>query len=617
MRDVASRYNLSASPDWQALLTHFDLGEGFAFIVLMVADEEGADVCRAALDRFLKQTGKHLREVTVAAPIDLRNLAETLLQLTAEPEDGAIWVARAVPLGNVDYDVWREAWRIGVATLNQFRNPLRRQFDIPLIFVGAPWLQEVLRENAPDLWSVRTLTARVQSQASENLREQPAATSTPETREPGPDPELALAEAQQLREQPGKELALARLLHRAGVGFSASRRWSEAVNALSEALELRERAGAEPADLAQTEYRLGIALRWTAGYDRSATLLNRARTRCHDLALPREEAWCIEALGDIELARSNHAEARRHYERALGIYHQLGDLQGQANCIQDLGSIALRRSDHPEARRRFEQAILLHRQVGDVQGEANCIKSLGDIALLRSDHAEARRTYEQALPLYHQVGSALGEANCINCLGDISMRRSDYSEARRCYEQALPLHRQVGDVLGEASCIERLGDIALAQSDHPEALRRYEDALPLYRQMGSVLGEANCIQTLGDIALERSDHFEARRSYEQALPLHRQVGDVLGEANCILSLGDIAAAQRDHLEAHRRYERALELYRRIEEPYSIGQTHCRLARIAGNHHDRALHLQAAREAWQKAGRPDLIDELDKEFGPPA
>jgi len=46
-------------------------------------------------------------------------------------------------------------------------------------------------------------------------------------------------------------------------------------------------------------------------------------------------------------------------------------------------------------------------------------------------------------------------------------------------------------------------------------------------------------------------------------------------------------------------------------------THRRLARVAANAEDRAHHIQAARAAWLKAERPDLLEALDKEFGPPA
>ncbi len=170
------------------------------------------------------------------------------------------------------------------------------------------------------------------------------------------------------------------------------------------------------------------------------------------------------------------------------------------------------------------------------------------------------------------------------------------------------------DADAEAKCAESLGDIALERSDHDQARERYEEALPLYRRVGDVLGEANCIRSLGDIALARSDHDQARERYEDALPLYRRVGDVLGEANCISSLGDIALERSDHDQARERYEVALKLYGRIPEPYSMGMTLRRLARIAADENRRHDHVQAAREAWTSIKRRDLVESLDREFG---
>ena len=286
-----------------------------------------------------------------------------------------------------------------------------------------------------------------------------------------------------------------------------------------------------------------------------------------------------------------------------------GDVLGEANCIKSLGDIAFRRSDNDVARDQYEAALPLYRKIGVVLGEANCIKSLGDIALRCSDSDEARKRYEAALLLYREVGDVLGEANCIQGLGNIALRRSDLDGARRRYEEALPLFREVGDALGEAVCIARLGDIALRRSDHDDARERYEAALPLFREVGVVLGEANCIQSLGDVALALSDHDGARERYEAALPLFRKVGDVQGEANCIQRLGDIDAANEDIASARRRWSDALALYGRIPDPYSIGQTHLRLARHAATPAEAAAHREAARRAWTSIDRPDLIAKL--------
>ncbi len=58
----------------------------------------------------------------------------------------------------------------------------------------------------------------------------------------------------------------------------------------------------------------------------------------------------------------------------------------------------------------------------------------------------------------------------------------------------------------------------------------------------------------------------------------------------------------------------LALYERIPEPFSIGTTHRRLARIAEGD-ERTRHVEAARAAWKGIDRPDLVAKLDAEFGP--
>lgn len=569
------RLNPQVLPEWQLLLTHIEISEGFSFVVLLVPDVDWADACRLALSHSLDAMNKSLLTVDFSGPEDFKvELPGRLLNLNISDRTGAVWVEKTVSEASPNFTDWQSAWQGMVARLNQFRNPLRRHFQVPLVFVGASWIQQLIRETAPDLWSVRTLVTRIQPPGEAvQLRSEIERNTEQQLEGLAIDPDLALRTAARLRHSPGNELALAELLYRAGRGLIARTQWKEAEAATRESLDLQRSFNASNQDLANAMFQLGYTLQ----------------------------------------RQSRFAEAIALVDEARNFYSGSDSVLGEANCIMSLGDIALRRSDNASAQTHLQEALPLYRRAGSVLGEANCIKNLGELALRRSDYVSAQTHFEEALPLYRRIGDVLGEANCIKGLGDITLDRSDHASAQARYEEALPLYRRVGSVLGEANCIQSLADIALARSDHAIAQARYEEVIPLYRRVGSMLGEANCIMSLGDIALARSDYVGARARYEESLPLFRRVGNVLGEANCIQGLGDIARLEGSVSETRAKYIEALQLYERIAELYSIGWAHVRLARLENDPTVRESHLQAAREAWTQIDRQDLIAELEEEF----
>lgn len=509
------RLNPQVLPEWQLLLTHIEISEGFSFVVLLVPDADWADACRFALSHSLDALDKSLLTVALSSPEDFKvELPGRLLNLNISDRIGAVWLEKTVSEASPQFPEWQDAWHGMVARLNQFRNPLRRHFQVPLVFVGASWIQPLIREAAPDLWSVRTLVTRIQPQSEPAQVGSQTGVLTTEQEHVGLaiDPDFALKAAERLRGCRGKELAMANLLYRAGLGLNARSRWSEGESVLREALDLERQHRASEEKLANTLVALSNNLRWQSKFPEARVLLQDLRA----------------------------------------YYQSTSDVKGEAGCMWWLAEIASSQSDNAVAQDRYEEALSLFRQVGFTEGEAYSIQRLGLLAIRRSESAKAKAYFEEALVLFQRIGNTLGEAVCLESLGDLARRNSDHATAQAHYEEALSLCRRTGSVLGEAVCIVGLGDLAESNSDYETARSRYEEALPLFRRVGSMLGVGNCIQSLGDIYRLRGARLDAREKYFEALQIFERIGEPFSIGWTHLRLArveDHPRALADHLEA--------------------------------------------------------------------
>jgi tetratricopeptide (TPR) repeat protein len=527
---LARRYDLPNRPEWQKLLNHFDLSEGFALVVLLVTDADGAALCRHELEKALAREEKTLAAIELTTPADLRELPGRLLAVEPPATVAGLWMAAVEPDYSKVYPEWREAWQLALARLNSHRNPIRRQFNLSLVFVGAPWLQEVMREIAPDLWSVRTLVARIEpsppSAAGQPPRE--AIRSEFGDERVGGDPVFALREAEKLRGVPGKELALARLLHRAGEGFAGRDDWRAAEKAHAEALELKQRAGAPAASLI-------------------ATLNALAGT-------------CL-VLGQIHRSLAFAEQARK-------IARETGDQRGETNALNNVGLAYTALGNAPAAIEVYEQQLNIIRETGDKSWEAAALGNLGLAYFSLGGTRKAIEFYEQALVIFRQIQVRRGEANAFGNLGNAHAVLGDGRKAIELLERALVVYREIHDRRGEGTTLDNLGFAYYSLGDVPKAVEFSEQALVIAREIGDRHGEGNSLGNLGSAYLVLGDVRKASKFYEQQLKIVREIGDRRGEGSALYnsalalhSLGDGAAAVN-------RAAAALAIFEQIEDPHA-------------------------------------------------
>lgn len=484
---LVRRYDLPNQPEWQKLLTLFDLSEGFSLVVLLVPDADGAALCKRELEKHLEREGKKLAAIELRTPDDLRHLKGVLLGTHPTPDTACLWMSAVEPDYAPAYSQWREAWGQALARLNSHRNPIRRHFELSLVFVGAPWLQEVMRETAPDLWSVRTLVSRIEPVPQPVAERQAAEVRRPEIvlEQGGGDPLFALQEAEKLRGMPGKELALARLLHRAGEGFVGRNDWRAAEKAFNEALELKRHAGAPAPSLI-------------------ATLLQLARS-------------CI-VLG----------QSRRlitHAQEALNIARKFSNRQGEGAALSYLGIAYAKLGEVRKAIKFYEKALIIELEMGNRQGEA---ADLGNLGNAYSDLGEVRKAiefYEQALIIEREMGCREGEGDTLGNLGNAYAHLGEVRKAIEFYEQALIIEREISDRGGEGASLGNLANAYADLGEASKAIELYEQQLGICREIGDRRGEGNALWNSATELLNLNNRAEAIARAEAAARIFEAIED--------------------------------------------------------------------------------------------
>ncbi|MEI7731978.1 MAG: tetratricopeptide repeat protein [Verrucomicrobiota bacterium] len=526
---LARRYDLPSQPEWQKLLNHFDLSEGFALLVLLVPEADAAALCQRELEKQLQREGRQLTALKLLTPDDLRQLPNRLLAEHPSVDTGCLWMAAVEPDYYKTSAKWREAWQEALARLNAQRNPLRRQFNCSLVFVGAPWFQEVLREIAPDLWSVRTLVIRIEAAPQPaDQRSGTEAVARPEFVEEfgGGDPQFALQESGKLRGVPGKELSLARLLHRAAAGFAGRDDWRAAEKLYTEALELKQRASAPAASLFATFHEL---------------------------------AWTCQVLGHTH-------QSMTYAEQALKIALDIGDLHLKGIALGNLGLAHAALGDARKAIEFYEQHLKIAREIDDRRGEGTDLNNLGLAYATLGDARKAIEFYEQHLKISREISDRNGEGTALNNLGNAYADLGDARKAIEFHEQALVIAREIGDRRGEGSAIGNLGNAYYTLGYAHKAIECYGRQLIIVREIGDRRGEGTALGNNGSAYLALGDVRKAIEYYEKSLDIKHEIGDRNGEGIALWNSALAFEQLGNRAEAISRAEAALKIFEAIEDP---------------------------------------------------
>lgn len=244
-------------------------------------------------------------------------------------------------------------------------------------------------------------------------------------------------------------------------------------------------------------------------------------------------------MAELERARKNPESAIGHLEEALAIANQHRSINRALRVHLEHGQASWDLDETDDAVEHFETALRLAREAGDVAAQAHCLNTLGAFARSRRAMNEAAGYFADVLALSPGALSKPQRLAALAQLGDIRFSQGEIEASRQLFSEGLTIATGLGDRTSECRLLGSLGLIAADLDDPEEALRLAHQSVALAQELS-----------------------DARLQGEQLLYLSMALSDH-GDAEEALAACDAAITFFEGIEASSHVQKAYELRERL------------------------------------------------------
>ncbi len=230
----------------------------------------------------------------------------------------------------------------------------------------------------------------------------------------------------------------------------------------------------------------------------------------HDLGLSHELA------GDLDGAVD-------HYQSALDMWQQLGNLGPWANTLNGLGVVYYQRGQYGQALPTLNEALTRAGQAGDLRVEAYVWASLGDLHRALGAIVRAQEAYLQALDVARRAQVGFIVTYALDGLGNTLRQHGQLIEARNKLQKALEHAQKQESTYEIGLCHTSLGILAAEEGDPLAARHHLDRAAQLFEAGGYQQELSRACLHRAHAAFQAGEWETAKASLERALTLAGQL----------------------------------------------------------------------------------------------
>jgi tetratricopeptide (TPR) repeat protein len=205
------------------------------------------------------------------------------------------------------------------------------------------------------------------------------------------------------------------------------------------------------------------------------------------LDYPLGKAYVLSELGIAHRIAGNFDAAAQAHTVALETFRDVGGEFGGAFAFALVGLGAVRRStgEIHEAVQLLQRALEIYHALGNQVGEADALNELGAAVGVTGDFAGAEAILTKALELYRKFEHRLGQAETHNNIGGLLRTSGNASRAMKEYRSALRLARVIGGLLEEARALDGMSHCEFELGKPKAAISHLCKAVAIYQKVGA------------------------------------------------------------------------------------------------------------------------------------
>ncbi|XP_066295770.1 tetratricopeptide repeat protein 28-like [Branchiostoma lanceolatum] len=282
-------------------------------------------------------------------------------------------------------------------------------------------------------------------------------------------------------------------------------------------------------------HKLGLAHDEMEEYQLALEWHQKALKTCQEHGTKQEQIAAQTCVGDTYRKLGNSEQATFHFNAALQMAQQTGDLHGQMRVYCKLGDLQREQLQSPRTSiQYYEQYLALARQLGNSGEEGNAYGKLGVAYYAIEEYRKALDCFHKDLNSIQEYRKMKDHITTHKNIADCYQKLRIIDQATHHYQSALSIAKEAGNKTEQMDTCRELGDIHWRQLQEPQVSKTYyTDMLKLAKELETKDMERQACNRLGlacndtndsEAALDwHSKYLEMSQDNENKIPAHKNI----------------------------------------------------------------------------------------------